>query len=254
MLHEDPAMLDIDVDHWRNLQSLVLDSAKARRRIVVIHEDARDPQVRPLRPGAGRQDGRAGRGPARGRGAACTATTPRRGLRRGLRTARVRRVLRSLPGHLAGRRRPRRLRPPDLRAHGRVPRRDRHVPRSRTERARTAMAARRDVRAGDPGSRAVRAAGVDGGVRGLRGRCAVDDAGPRVRRRPARRRGHDRRPVVARASARTRGDRRGGRRLDRRALPAVLSRRSSRAAPAPARSSTPRTSSPRCSNCASRAT
>ena len=40
MLHEDPAMLDIDVDHWRNLQSLVLDSAKARRRIVVIHEDA----------------------------------------------------------------------------------------------------------------------------------------------------------------------------------------------------------------------
>ena len=41
MLHEDPAMLDIDVDHWRNLQSLVLDSAKARRRIVVIHEDAR---------------------------------------------------------------------------------------------------------------------------------------------------------------------------------------------------------------------
>jgi hypothetical protein len=40
MLHEDPAMLDIDVDHWRNLQSLILDSAKARRRIVVIHEDA----------------------------------------------------------------------------------------------------------------------------------------------------------------------------------------------------------------------
>lgn len=38
MLHEDPLMLDIDVDHWRNLQSLVLDSAKARRRIVVIHE------------------------------------------------------------------------------------------------------------------------------------------------------------------------------------------------------------------------
>jgi hypothetical protein len=38
MLHEDPLMLDIDVDHWRNLQSLILDSAKGRRRIVVIHE------------------------------------------------------------------------------------------------------------------------------------------------------------------------------------------------------------------------
>jgi hypothetical protein len=39
MLHEDPLMLDIDVVHWRNVQSLVLDSAKARRRIIVIHED-----------------------------------------------------------------------------------------------------------------------------------------------------------------------------------------------------------------------
>jgi hypothetical protein len=39
MLHEDPLMLDIDVDHWRNLQSLILDSAKGRRRILVIHED-----------------------------------------------------------------------------------------------------------------------------------------------------------------------------------------------------------------------
>ncbi|HVS84722.1 MAG TPA: hypothetical protein VHD91_03750 [Gaiellaceae bacterium] len=39
MLHEDPLMLDIDVDHWRNLQALLLDSAKERRRIVVIHED-----------------------------------------------------------------------------------------------------------------------------------------------------------------------------------------------------------------------
>jgi hypothetical protein len=38
MLHEDPLMLDIDVDHWRHLQSLILDSAKGRRRIVVIHE------------------------------------------------------------------------------------------------------------------------------------------------------------------------------------------------------------------------
>src|SRR3954469_22495693 len=39
MLHEDTLMLDIDVDHWRNLQTLLLDSAKDRRRIVVIHED-----------------------------------------------------------------------------------------------------------------------------------------------------------------------------------------------------------------------
>lgn len=39
MLHEDPLMLDIDVNHWRNLQELLLDSAKERRRIIVIHED-----------------------------------------------------------------------------------------------------------------------------------------------------------------------------------------------------------------------
>lgn len=39
MLHRNVLMEDINVDHWRNLQSLVLDSAKARRRIVLIHED-----------------------------------------------------------------------------------------------------------------------------------------------------------------------------------------------------------------------
>ena len=39
MLHQDVLMKDIDVDHWRNLQALLLDSAKGRRRIVVIHED-----------------------------------------------------------------------------------------------------------------------------------------------------------------------------------------------------------------------
>jgi hypothetical protein len=38
MLHETVRMTDIDVDHWRNLQSLLLVSAKARPRIVVIHE------------------------------------------------------------------------------------------------------------------------------------------------------------------------------------------------------------------------
>jgi hypothetical protein len=31
-------MADIDVNHWRNLQELVLDSAKAKRRIILIHE------------------------------------------------------------------------------------------------------------------------------------------------------------------------------------------------------------------------
>ena len=41
MLHAHVAMTDIDVDHWRNLQSLLLDSAKARTRIVVIHEQGR---------------------------------------------------------------------------------------------------------------------------------------------------------------------------------------------------------------------
>ena len=38
MLHENPSMLDIDVNHWRNLQALLLESAKEKRRIVVIHE------------------------------------------------------------------------------------------------------------------------------------------------------------------------------------------------------------------------
>lgn len=38
MLHENALMLDIDVNHWRNLQTLLLDSAKERRRIVIIHE------------------------------------------------------------------------------------------------------------------------------------------------------------------------------------------------------------------------
>lgn len=41
MLHAHVAMTDIDVDHWRNLQSLLLDSAKARTRIVVIHDQGR---------------------------------------------------------------------------------------------------------------------------------------------------------------------------------------------------------------------
>jgi len=39
MLHADPRMIDIDVDHWRNLQQLMLDSAKEKRRIIVIHEN-----------------------------------------------------------------------------------------------------------------------------------------------------------------------------------------------------------------------
>jgi hypothetical protein len=41
MLHENPLMVDADVDHWRNLQSLLLESAKGKRRIIVIHEDGR---------------------------------------------------------------------------------------------------------------------------------------------------------------------------------------------------------------------
>ena len=39
MLHENPLMVDANVDHWRNLQSLLLESAKGKRRIIVIHED-----------------------------------------------------------------------------------------------------------------------------------------------------------------------------------------------------------------------
>lgn len=41
MLHEDVLMADIDVGQWRNAQALLLRSAKARRRIVVIHEGGR---------------------------------------------------------------------------------------------------------------------------------------------------------------------------------------------------------------------
>lgn len=39
MLHENPFMADIDVDHWRNLQNLILESAKEKRRIILIHEN-----------------------------------------------------------------------------------------------------------------------------------------------------------------------------------------------------------------------
>jgi len=39
MLHENPLMADIDVNHWRNMQELLLQSAKAKRRIILIHEN-----------------------------------------------------------------------------------------------------------------------------------------------------------------------------------------------------------------------
>jgi hypothetical protein len=39
MLHENPLMADIDVDHWRNMQELLLESAKVKRRIILIHEN-----------------------------------------------------------------------------------------------------------------------------------------------------------------------------------------------------------------------
>lgn len=41
MLHQDVSMHDIDVAQWRNAQTLLLDSAKERRRIVVLHDDGR---------------------------------------------------------------------------------------------------------------------------------------------------------------------------------------------------------------------
>lgn len=41
MLHKDILMADIDVDQWRNVQALLLHSAKAARRIVVIHDGGR---------------------------------------------------------------------------------------------------------------------------------------------------------------------------------------------------------------------
>ncbi|GAA1646433.1 hypothetical protein GCM10009744_41880 [Kribbella alba] len=39
MLHENVLMADIDVDQWRNAQNLLLRSAKASRRLVVIHDN-----------------------------------------------------------------------------------------------------------------------------------------------------------------------------------------------------------------------
>lgn len=39
MLATDPRMQDIDTDQWRTLQSLLTVSAKARPRIIVLHED-----------------------------------------------------------------------------------------------------------------------------------------------------------------------------------------------------------------------
>lgn len=41
MLYKDVLMQDIDVAQWRNAQELILDSAKERRRIVVLHDDGR---------------------------------------------------------------------------------------------------------------------------------------------------------------------------------------------------------------------
>ena len=39
MLHKNVQIVDIDVDHWRNLQDLFIESSKEKRRIIVIHED-----------------------------------------------------------------------------------------------------------------------------------------------------------------------------------------------------------------------
>jgi hypothetical protein len=39
MLHAYVSMADLDVDHWRNLQALLLESAKEKRRIILIHEN-----------------------------------------------------------------------------------------------------------------------------------------------------------------------------------------------------------------------
>lgn len=39
MLYENPPMLNIDVNHWRNMQSLLLQSAKEKQRIIIIHEN-----------------------------------------------------------------------------------------------------------------------------------------------------------------------------------------------------------------------
>jgi len=39
MLHKNVQIVDVDVDHWRNLQDLFIGSSKEKRRIIVIHEN-----------------------------------------------------------------------------------------------------------------------------------------------------------------------------------------------------------------------
>ena len=39
MLHKNVQIVDVDVDHWRNLQDLFIESSKEKRRIIVIHEN-----------------------------------------------------------------------------------------------------------------------------------------------------------------------------------------------------------------------
>lgn len=46
MLHRNVLMADIDVDQWRNAQYLILDSAKQKARIVVIHDRGHVVKVR----------------------------------------------------------------------------------------------------------------------------------------------------------------------------------------------------------------
>ena len=41
MLHDHPLMIDIDVDQWRNLHEMFLESAKEKKRIIIIREDGK---------------------------------------------------------------------------------------------------------------------------------------------------------------------------------------------------------------------
>ena len=130
MLHENPLMADIDVDHWRNLQSLLLESAKEKRRIIVIHENgkilkfAHSAKAAVVRPISVITDAHKDAEAIYDANVATTdlvVVIERAGL--GL-------ILQGGSGCMDARRRYRRLRPSRLHADGAVSRRHRRLPRA----------------------------------------------------------------------------------------------------------------------------
>ena len=210
MLHANLSMGDIDVDHWRNLQALVLESAKAKRRIIVIHENGEIEKF--VHSQRRRSSARSTRidDPHAAAKAIYEANAAVR-LRARLRAPCVRSLHGRVPGHVALRRGPRCLRAADVCAHGHVPRRHRHVPGAGPRHARAPVAVRVHVRRSDGRRRPLHRTGDERRPRRLRRGRPLDDARAPLRRRPARRRRHDRRsePICGLRPAAARCGRRG---------------------------------------------